>query len=168
MVSKIADASAFYAGIPFGGNESFVTTPQVFDEVNHIKKNHDALSILIQTKRLAIREPDKEFVNTIISKSKETGDYNQLSKEDISILALALEINGELITDDFAVSNVAKNLKIMISPVMTLGIKDVGNWIHYCPGCRKNFENEKECPLCGNVLKRKLLKGKSSSIPLNK
>ena len=32
---------------------------------------------------------------------KTTGDFNQLSKEDISTIALGLQLNGELITDDF-------------------------------------------------------------------
>ncbi len=41
---------------------------------------------------------------------------------------------------------------------MTQGIKDVGKWIHYCPGCRTNHTNGKECPMCGTSLKRKLLK----------
>jgi len=41
---------------------------------------------------------------------------------------------------------------------MTQGIKDVGKWIHYCPGCRTNHINKKECPACGTPLKRKLIK----------
>jgi len=68
-------------------------------------------------------------------------------------------MNGEIISDDFAISNVVKNLGLKISPIMTQGIKDVGKWIHYCPGCRTNHPNKKECPMCGTLLKRKLLKG---------
>jgi UPF0271 protein len=64
----------------------------------------------------------------------------------------------EIISDDFAISNVAKNLGLKISPIMTQGIKDVGKWVHYCPGCRTNHTNKKECPMCGTPLKRKLLK----------
>jgi UPF0271 protein len=67
-------------------------------------------------------------------------------------------MNGEVITDDFAISNVIKNLELKISPIMTRGIRDVGKWIHYCPGCRTNHVNEKECPACGTPLKRKLIK----------
>ena len=95
---------------------------------------------------------------SVNKESKKTGDFNQLSKEDISVLALCLQMNGEIITDDFAISNVAKNLSLKVSPLMTSGIKDVGNWIHYCPGCRKNFPSGTECPLCGTKLKRKLVK----------
>jgi len=138
--------------------DEFFTTSLIFDEIKHIKKNHDAIGTLMETKRLKISDPDAEFVDKIKAASKKTGDFNQLSKQDISVIALCLQMNGEIITDDFAISNVAKNLNLKVSPLMTSGINDVGNWIHYCPGCKKNFESGSECPLCGTRLKRKLIK----------
>jgi len=156
---RILDASAFYAGVPFRSSNDCYTTSLVYDEIKHIKKNHDALGTLLETNRLKIREPDKESTKTAIIAAKDTGDFPQLSKQDISIIALCIEMNGEIISDDFAISNVVKNLGLKISPIMTQGIKDVGKWIHYCPGCRTNHPNKKECPMCGTPLKRKLLKG---------
>ena len=138
--------------------DEFFTTSLIFDEIKHIKKNHDAIGTLMETKRLKISDPDTEFIDKIKAASKKTGDFNQLSKQDISVIALCLQMNGEIITDDFAISNVAKNLNLKVSPLMTSGINDVGNWIHYCPGCKKNFESGSECPLCGTQLKRKLIK----------
>ncbi|MFB3113332.1 MAG: NOB1 family endonuclease [Nitrosopumilaceae archaeon] len=158
MVFRVLDASAFYAGIPFSAMDEFFTTSLIFDEIKHIKKNHDAIGTLMETKRLKISDPDAEFVDKIKVASKKTGDFNHLSKQDISVIALCLQMNGEIITDDFAISNVAKNLNLKVSPLMTSGINDVGNWIHYCPGCKKNFESGSECPLCGTQLKRKLIK----------
>jgi len=155
---KILDASAFYAGVPFGSSNDFYTTPLVYDEIKHIKKNHDALGILLDANRLKIRESDQASKEAAIIAAKDTGDFPQLSKQDISIIALCIETNGEIISDDFAISNVAKNLGLKISPIMTQGIKDVGKWIHYCPGCKTNHTNGKECPMCGTPLKRKLLK----------
>jgi len=164
---RILDASAFYAGVPFRSSDDCYTTSSVYDEIKHIKKNHDALGTLLETNRLKIREPDKESLNAAIKASKDTGDFPQLSKQDISIIALCIEMNGEIISDDFAISNVAKNLGLKISPIMTQGIEDTGKWIHYCPGCRTNHTKGKECPMCGTLLKRKLLKGESLSVPLN-
>lgn len=158
MDSKILDASAFYAGVPFRSSSECYTTSLVHDEVKHIKKNHDALGTLLETNRLKIREPDNESTTTAIKAAKETGDFQQLSKQDISIIALCIEMKGEIISDDFAISNVARNLGLKISPIMTTGIKDVGKWVHYCPGCRTNHSSGKECPMCGTQLKRKLLK----------
>ncbi len=158
MVFRIIDASAFYAGIPFSSSNEFYTTSLIFDEIKHIKKNHDAIDILLATNRLKIQDPSSEFIDIAIEESKKTGDFNQLSKQDVSLIALCLQLKGELITDDFAISNLAKNLDIKVSPLMTSGIKDVGIWIFYCPGCRKNCDSGSECPSCGSILKRKLIK----------
>ena len=158
MVFRIIDASAFYAGIPFSSSNEFYTTSLIFDEIKHIKKNHGAIDILLATNRLKIQDPSSEFIDIAIEESKKTGDFNQLSKQDVSLIALCLQRKGELITDDFAISNLAKNLDIKVSPLMTSGIKDVGIWIFYCPGCRKNFDSGSECPSCGSILKRKLIK----------
>ena len=158
MDFKILDASAFYAGVPFRSSDVWHTTTLVFDEIKHIKKNHDALGTLLETNRLKIREPSEESTKTATSAAKKTGDYPQLSKQDMSIIALCIENKGEIVTDDFAISNVAKNLKLKIIPIMTKGIKDVGKWVHYCPGCRTNHKSGTECPACGTPLKRKLLK----------
>jgi len=155
---RILDASAFYAGVPFRSTSDCYTTTLVYDEIKHIKKHHDAIGTLLETNRLKIREPSKESIQDAINASKNTGDFPQLSKQDISIIALCIEMNGEVISDDFAISNVIKNLELKVSPIMTRGIKDVGKWIHYCPGCRTNHINEKECPVCGTPLKRKLIK----------
>ncbi|MCV0401788.1 MAG: nucleotide-binding protein [Nitrosopumilus sp.] len=165
MDFRILDASAFYAGVPFRSSDDCYTTSSVYDEIKHIKKNHDALGTLLETNRLKIREPDLESTKNAIKAAKETGDFPQLSKQDISIIALCIEMNGQIISDDFAISNVARNLGLEISPIMTKGIEDVGKWIHYCPGCRTNHITGKECPMCGTPLKRKLLKEKS--VPLN-
>ncbi|MGH1567024.1 MAG: NOB1 family endonuclease [Nitrosopumilus sp.] len=158
MDFKILDASAFYAGVPFRSASDYYTTSLVYDEIKHIKKNHDALGTLLETNRLKIREPNKEAIGITIKAARDSGDYQQLSKQDMSIIALCIEMNGEIISDDFAISNVAKNLDLKISPIMTQGIKDVGKWVHYCPGCRTYHVKGKECPMCGTELKRKLLK----------
>ena len=158
MDFRILDASAFYAGVPFRSSDIWYTTTLVFDEIKHIKKNHDALGTLLETNRLKIREPDVESTKTAILAAKNTGDFPQLSKQDVSIIALCIENKGDIITDDFAISNVAKNLGLKITPIMTKGIKDVGKWVHYCPGCRTNHTSGTECPACGTPLKRKLLK----------
>jgi len=165
---RILDASAFYAGIPFGSSNDCYTTSMVFDEIKHIKKNHQVLETLLETNRLKIRDPDQKSINLAIAASKITGDYQQLSKQDLTIIALCIELEGQIITDDFSISNVAKNLGLKISPVMTQGITDIGKWIHYCPGCRSNHKNGKECPMCGTYLKKKLLKGQTSAMPVNK
>ena len=155
MAFRVLDSTAFYAGIPFSSNEPNYTTSLVYNEIEHIKKDHDAIQILIETKRLMIRDPEHQFVITANNTAKKSGDIPNLSDEDISTIALSLQLNAELVTDDFAISNVAKNLGIKVIPVMTNGIKNVITWKYYCPGCKTNFSKITECPRCGNRLKRK-------------
>ena len=155
---RILDASAFYAGVPFGSSSECHTTSQVYDEISHIKKKHGALDVLLDTGRLHIMEPNMESIKRAIMAAKATGDLLHLSKQDISILALAVETGGEIVTDDYAISNVAKNIGLTVSPVMTGSIKDTGRWIHYCPACGTTHTKVTECPACGTILRKKLLK----------
>jgi len=155
LAFRVLDSSAFYAGIPFSSSEPSVTTSHVYNEIKHIKKDHDAVQILIETRRLKISDPEHKFIITVNDAAKKSGDFPNLSQEDVSIIALSLQLNAELITDDFAVSNVAKNLSIKVIPIMTSGIKKIVTWVYYCPGCKTDFSETRNCPNCGNRLKRK-------------
>ena len=161
MAFRILDASAFYAGVPFGSTEKYYTSTQIFDEISHIKEKHGAIDVLLSTGRLDVRQASQESCNVVKKASVESGDAQTLSESDVSLLALGYEMKGEIVTDDYAVSNVAKRLNIVVLPVMTRGIQDTGKWIRYCSGCSKEFSTEKTCPQCGNPLKKKLLKRES-------
>ncbi|MDI1496112.1 MAG: nucleotide-binding protein [Cenarchaeum symbiont of Oopsacas minuta] len=161
MVSRILDASAFYAGVPFGSMEKYFTTMQIFDEISHIKEKHGAIDVLFQTGRLDVRQASKESLKIARDAATESGDIQTLSDSDVSLLALGYEMKGEIITDDYAISNVAKRLNVSILSVMTRGIIDTGRWIRYCSGCAKEFSTEKSCPQCGNPLRKKLVKRKA-------
>lgn len=154
MVSRILDATSFYAGIPFSSPEVSYTTPQVFDEIKHIKKSQDAITALVDTGRLRVVEPEEKFVQMVLKKSQETGDYQQLSDGDVSVLALCLQLGGELLTDDFAASNVAKHMGLKVLPIMTRGAEK-RNWTYFCPGCSASFSKLSVCPTCGSRLVRR-------------
>ena len=158
MAFRVLDSSAFYAGIPFSSNEPSYITSLIYGEIEQIIKDHDAIQILIETKRLMIRDPEHRVISTVNDAAKKSGDFPNLSDEDISAIALCLQLKAELVTDDFAISNVAKNLSIKVIPVMTSGIKNVIIWKYYCQGCKTNFSKVTECPRCGNRLKRKPMK----------
>ena len=142
--------------MPFTSQDSYYVTTLVYDEIKHIKKSHNALEILLSTKRLIIQDPREEFSKKVLSTAKKTGDLNSLSHEDISCIALSLELDTELISDDFAVSNVAKQIGVITKPVMTKGIKTTGKWIHYCSSCGVSSKKS-ICPNCGNKLRKKLV-----------
>ena len=156
MGFKVLDASAFYAGIPFHSQETHHTTPLVLDEVRHIKRGHDAIGTLIHTGRLLVLEPAASQVAAAKSAAVESGDIQNLSMGDLSVLALALELHESIITDDYSIANAAASLGIKTSYSMTYGIGRAGRWIYYCAGCRVRFTGIKDCPRCGNVLRRRL------------
>jgi len=158
LVFRVLDATAFYVGIPFSSNDSFMTTSMVYREIEHIKSKQGVLDMLQQTNRLQVRDPKEETIKIVNQTAEKTGDKITISKQDASIIALALENDVELITDDFAVTNIARQLEIKTSSLMTEGISKVGKWISYCSVCGKEFQKEKECPICGTKLNRKLIK----------
>lgn len=156
MASRILDASAFYAGIPFRSQETHHTTPMVLEEVRHIKKSHDAIGTLVEAGRLRVVKPGAQYAAAARERAAYSGDAQTLSESDISVLALALELNGEILTDDFAISNTAAGLGIGVLHSMTGGIRRAGRWIYYCAGCGVQFFRITECPRCGNALRRRL------------
>jgi UPF0271 protein len=150
------DAGAFYAGIPFLSSGRYCTTQAVLDEVRHIKKSHGAIEALLDAGSLEIIDPESNSIERAKAAAKKTGDYQKLSKADFSIIALALQLGTTLLTDDYAVANVATSLKIPVESSSGKGIKETRRWIAYCSACGRAFGPEaKECPLCGNRLRRK-------------
>ncbi len=151
------DAGAFYAGLVFQSSAiQYCTTEAVFNEVKHIKKSHGAVEALLESKNLRILTPDKKSIEKALSAARRTGDYTRLSEADISILALAVQLAVILITDDYAVANVAKTMKIPVKSLASKGISHTRKWITYCSACGRCFgANAKECRLCGNMLRRK-------------
>lgn len=150
------DASAFYAGTTFLSGQKCMTTSAVFEEVKHIKKSHAALDALIDAGNLAILDPDKKSIDRIVAAAKKTGDISKLSDADVSILALALEHDATLVSDDYAVANVASSLRVKVASSSGKGIKETRKYIAYCSACGKAFSStQKECPICGSQLKRR-------------
>jgi endoribonuclease Nob1 len=154
----VLDSTAFYAGIPYQGSGRYYTTYLVLEEVKH----HNVGSSLIHT-RVQVTEPSPESVGKVRSTAIKTGDIGALSQTDMSLLALGLDLkNGEggvnLVSDDFAVRNVAEVLSIPLAPTAMKGgeWKNI-TWKIYCRGCGKSYTNPKltVCPVCGTKLERK-------------
>ena len=151
------DAGAFYTGLVFQSSENrYCTTKAVFEEGKNIKKSYGAIEALLESNTLQILNSERKSVEKVTSVAKRTGDYARLSKADISIIALALQLEIILLTNDYAVANVATTMKIPVKSLATKGITHTRKWIAYCSACGMAFgANAKECRLCGNRLRRK-------------
>ncbi len=154
----VLDSTAFYAGIPYQGSGRYYTTYLVLEEVKH----HNVGSSLIHT-RVQVTEPSPESTNQVKATASKTGDVSALSQTDVSLLALALDLlkrsgGVHLVSDDFAVRNVAEVLAIPLSETSMKGgeWKNI-TWKLFCKGCGKQYTNPKltDCPVCGTKLVRK-------------
>lgn len=155
MDFDVLDASAFYAGIPFASSQKHRTTPTVFDEICHIKSNYGGVDALIQVGRLIIMEPADDAIRKVRQKAKDSGELAELSVADISVIALCVEHSGRLITDDYAVSNIAKLLGITVIPIMSEGTRRLKQWTLYCPACKRDVRTGTRCNVCGSQIKRR-------------
>jgi UPF0271 protein len=151
----IADATAFYASIPFKDVIIF-TTPKIIEEVKHIKKHFSIINTLIDANIINVIEPSIASIKKAKRLAERSGDMERLSDADLSIIALALELEYEVLTDDYAIINVLKRSNMKVKSISTK-MRKVGRWIKYCKGCKITFSKGDVCNRCGNKLSKKLL-----------
>ncbi|GIU70936.1 MAG: DNA-binding protein [Candidatus Nitrosocaldaceae archaeon] len=152
----IADATAFYAGLVFK-DVIVYTTPQVIDEVKHIKKGYALIDTLIDAGIINIIEPEDDYLGKAKELAEKSGELDKLSDADLSIIALALALRYEVITDDYAIINILKQNGIKVKNIINKRFKKVGRWIKYCKGCNVSYKDGNICKICGNKLVRKLV-----------
>ncbi len=159
----VLDATPLFMGYaPALSATSHYTTQEIVDELGE----QERLRITVARKWLRIREPSKKSLKTAYNAAIETGDNLVLSRSDLSILALSLDVAEEgakvtLLTDDYAIQNVASKLQIYFQEYAWRGIQREIRWELYCPTCRKTYNTQRRiCPNCGSALKRRALPGK--------
>ena len=146
----VLDSSALLSGRTFEG-ELYIT-PGVESELRKYGITPQLRAFL--DAKVRTLTPANEAVRKIKSKAEETGDIRRLSPVDISLLALAVELQATIVTDDYSIENVAKALGISYEPVMMPAIKEEVHWRYRCTGCRKFWpEWHEACPVCGAALR---------------
>jgi UPF0271 protein len=156
----ILDTSAILTGKPLNFSETkIVTTSGVSDELKPGGRDYNNFQYLIE-KGLVVQNPKKDIIKEIEEISNKSGDKNRLSKVDIEILALALELNRNddyeiiILTDDYSIQNVANLLNITYDTIGQKGITKRFKWDCRCRGCGKKFKDSISiCPICGSETK---------------
>jgi len=148
---RVLDATAFFLDIPLEGE--LFTTPAVVGEIvdARSKCRLEALSAA----GLVVTSPCASSLQIIGKAASVTGDESVLSRADREVLALALDTGAEVVTDDFAIQNVAHHLGIPVVPLQQRKARK-RKWKFRCPGCGRLAEGPGECPVCGSGLKRTL------------
>jgi UPF0271 protein len=147
----LLDASVFFTDISIDGPA--YTTPSVVAELVDLRSRcrYEALAAT----GLTVREPDPSYFTSVDEAAGQTGDAAVLSATDRDILALALELDAVLVTDDFAVQNVAHRLRIQTKSIQQRSARPI-RWRFRCTGCGRYWREPGECPVCGAPIKRKL------------
>ncbi|MEM0157204.1 MAG: PIN domain-containing protein [Thermoplasmataceae archaeon] len=133
-----------------GGNVA--TTPSVLDEIKlgkiarYTGFSSDIMEILI---------PGKDSLVAARDAAEATGDLRELSSTDLDVIALSLDLDGILVTDDYAMQNVASRLGLeFIGADLRTIDRDI-RWQYRCTGCGKIFQQHVDiCPVCGHQTKR--------------
>jgi len=120
----------------------------------------------VENRRLMVKTPKNSFLQEVKEASRRVGDIRYLSEADLQVLALALELKSMglhpfIVTDDYSIQNVANQIGVNFTSLMTYGIRFRFNWILYCPACHRKYSSDykfKSCEVCGTKLKRKPLR----------
>jgi len=143
----ILDSSYFFGDYTLDGD--LFTTPDVVGELKDLASKM-RFEILTE-KGLVTTEPEAEHVFAATNAALKSGDARVLSDTDISVIALGLTLEGTVISDDFAVQNVCRHLKISCKGILQRNAtKRV--WKKICSGCGAEIPAEEEdCPICGSA-----------------
>jgi endoribonuclease Nob1 len=147
----ILDSSVFFSDFPVKGE--LYTTPSVCDELIDIRSRGKFETF--SAEGLFVVSPGAESREKVIIAAKKTRDSTVISDTDCDILALALELEAVIYTDDFAIQNVAGVLGVKTAPINQRKAKRV-HWKYRCSGCGRYFDHDGECLICGSIIKRKL------------
>jgi UPF0271 protein len=149
---------------PLGLEFDSYSVPEVAEELRQQTGPSYRLTVSSSSGKMKIQTPTAASLAEVSSKATILGDKVVLSKADTGILALALDLSKQALTpvivsDDYAVQNVAESLNLGYQSLATYGIRQKFNWVCYCPACFRRYPtgDTEVCLICGTKLKRKPL-----------
>jgi len=155
----VLDTSAVIAGfVPGIIDVRQVTVREVLDEAKDLCSKLE-LETAVDAGKILVMEPSKEALVEVKKKTRQTGD--RVSNTDVKLLALSLDIlragdKPEMVTDDYAIQNLASIFNIPYRRVVMPGITEIFTWQMICPACgRKYAAAFTKCEVCGSELIRR-------------
>ncbi len=114
-------------------NGELATVPGIKKEIAN-KQSKQYFETMLAT-NLKIMKAEKSSYEIVQKQAKETGDFNVLSSVDIDIIALGYHCKGTIITDDFAIQNIALALNIKLLSCSGKIISERRLWRYRCTAC---------------------------------
>ena len=145
----VLDSSALFSmeDLPDG---DCVCPPGVIDELRKYKDRR----LDLWGGMLRVSDCSPESMEKVKEEARKSGDLGRLSPVDLTVIALGLDLNGVVYSDDYSIENVCTRLGIQYRPMGTGGIRKVEKWNYQCIGCKKWYkERMDECPICGSPMK---------------
>ena len=133
-----------------------------------LKRLSEGRLLLVEAMDLRWQDVPADWLARATATARETGDLPRLSDVDLDVLALALGLDADLVTDDYRLQNTYSHAGGTFTPVVNAVSKAVWIWELRCTGCRDVTEvpddvkrskgqAASECRRCGSpmVVKRK-------------
>ncbi|MFH0859724.1 MAG: PIN domain-containing protein [Candidatus Altiarchaeota archaeon] len=155
---RVLDTSAILrSDLDFSDGE-YCLPDSVLDELESVgdEKTALAVAISIKTRDIKVLNPSENALAAALEAARATGDVGSLSETDLDVIALALQTSGSIVSDDYAIQNVASHLSIKFEPTAQDGIRKKVKWVKRCSGCGKTYgaEYDGDCSVCGSRLRR--------------
>ncbi len=99
--------------------------------------------------------PSKESVRRVAAAARETGDITRLSPADTDLLALALDLEAVIVTDDLCHPERRTEARAGGQGILQRKARP-RRWKFRCPGCNRRYSAPGACPDCGSTLSRSL------------
>lgn len=149
----VLDTSALLAGRPLGPGEDTVVPAAVMGELKPGGRDRRHLDLLLAAGARVV-DADPAARARVRDAAKAGGEGGRLSAADVDVLAVALALGAELLTDDYTVQNLARRLGVATRSVQTRGITEEYRFVPRCTGCRRMLDAPAdECPVCGSPVR---------------
>jgi len=142
MTKHVIDANVLIHGsgveLPF---TDMITVPEVTKELESA-----AAQTRFEAHEIELREPEDRYVEQVEEQAGKMGQ--EFSEVDTRLLALALQLDAVLVTDDYGMQNVAAELSVSYEGFLKEEIEGSQEWEKVCSRCGKVVEGDR-CRRCG-------------------
>jgi UPF0271 protein len=148
----VLDSSFFIEDRSLDGDEKALSSPGVRDELEDASRFRFDATV---GQGMRVETPSDEAVRAVREAARDTGDASVLSGVDVRLVALAYEEGATLVTDDYAMQNVASRLGVGTRGAGKEIIEEERDWRYQCAGCGRVYDEEGRCEVCGSETTRK-------------
>jgi UPF0271 protein len=142
----------------------YYTTPEILEEVRE-GFSKAVIEEKVRRGEILVKRARNPYLKRAVSIAEKTGDKGVLSRSDLSLLALSLELSQEegdviLKTDDYALQNIALTLGLQVETILGGRVRERIRWRTYCKECGSFFPGKEvgeTCPECSSPLTRKAI-----------